>query len=137
MRRRLRIEEGWFTLLLTWLLVLIAALAIVDAELISGTSILPLIGTLGVLTGLVLAKSRFSSRTVFFLALIYGLFVVTFLVGRTLPGDLAWRERIIDMVNRQVTWLSKLVTQSSSRDGLIFIVQTGAIFWFLGVSAAW
>ncbi|MGD8585731.1 MAG: transglutaminaseTgpA domain-containing protein [Chloroflexota bacterium] len=137
MLRRLRIEEGWFTVLLTWALVLIAALAIVDAELISGTTILPLIGSLGVLTGLALAKSRFSGRTAFFLALIYGLFVVTFLVGRTLPGDLEWRERIVDMINRQVTWLSKAVTQSSSRDGLIFIVQTGAIFWFLGVSAAW
>lgn len=137
MLRRLRIEEGWFTVLLTWSLVFIAALAIVDAELITGTSVLPLIGTLGVLAGLALAKSRFSNRTAFFLALIYGLFVVTFLVGRSLPGDLEWRERIVDMVSRQLTWLGKAVTQSSSRDGLIFIVQTSGIFWFLGVSAAW
>jgi transglutaminase-like putative cysteine protease len=137
MLRRLSIEEGWFTFLLTWSLVLIASLAIVDAELIGGTSVLPMIATLGVLAGLALAKSRFSSRVAFFLALIYGLFVVTFLIGRTLPGDLDWRERVIDMINRQATWLTKAFSESSSRDGLIFIVQTGAIFWFLGVSAAW
>ena len=70
MLRRLRIEEGWFTLLLTWSLVLIAALAIVDAELIQGTSILPSIATLSVLTGLLLAKSSFSGRTALFFALV-------------------------------------------------------------------
>ena len=70
MLRRLRIEEGWFTVLLTWSLVLIAALAIIDAELIEGTSILPSIATLSVLTGLALAKSRFSGRTALLIALV-------------------------------------------------------------------
>ncbi|UCG25993.1 MAG: transglutaminase domain-containing protein, partial [Chloroflexota bacterium] len=137
MLRRLRIEEGWFTLLLTWSLVLIPALAIVDAELIEGTSILPLVATMAVLTGLLLAKSRFSGRTAAFLALVYGLFLVTYLIGRTLPGDLAWRERAFDLMNRQFVWLGKAVSQSSSRDGLIFVVQTSAVFWLLGVTAAW
>ncbi len=137
MLRRLRIEEGWFTLLLTWSLVLIAALAIVDAELIQGTSILPSIATLSVLTGLVLAKSRFSGRAALFIALVYGLFAVIFFVGRTLPGDLTWRERAFELMNRQIIWLGKAVSQSSSRDGLIFVVQTSAIFWILGLTAAW
>ncbi|HSG17143.1 MAG TPA: transglutaminaseTgpA domain-containing protein [Anaerolineae bacterium] len=137
MLRRFRIEEGWFTVLLTWALVLIAALAIVDAELIAGTSILPFVTTLAILTGLLLAKSRFSGRTALFIALIYGLFLITFLVGRTLPGDLTWRERTFELVNRQVIWLGKAVSQSSSRDGLIFVVQTSAIFWLLGITAAW
>ena len=137
MRRRLRVEEGWFTVLLTWALVLIPALAIVEADLIQGTSILPLIVSLALLSGLLLAKSRFSGRTAFFFFLIYGLFVVTFLVGRTLPGDLAWRERVFELLNRQFVWLGKAISQSSSRDGLIFVVQTSAVFWLLGFSAAW
>jgi hypothetical protein len=137
MRRRIRIEEGWFLVLLTWALVLIPALAIVDAELIQGTTILPLIGSLAFLSGLVLAKSRFSGRVVFFFFLIYGLFVVTYLVGRTLPGDIVWRERVFELLNRQFVWLGKAVSQSSSRDGLIFVVQTSAIFWLLGFTAAW
>ena len=137
MLRRPRIEEGWFTVALTWSLVMIAALAIVDAELIAGTSILPLVTTLAILTGLLLAKSRFSGRTAIFIALIYGLFLITFLIGRTLPGDLTWRERAFELVNRQIIWLGKAVSQSSSRDGLIFVVQTSAIFWLLGITAAW
>jgi transglutaminase-like putative cysteine protease len=90
-----------------------------------------------VLTGLLLAKSRFSGKTAFFLALVYGIFFVTFIVGRTLPGDLPWRERTFDMVNRQIVWLGKALSEGSSRDGLIFVVQTSAIFWFLGITASW
>lgn len=137
MLSRLRIEEGWFTLLLTWGLVIIAAAAIVNAELMDGLEVIPVIATVSLLTGLILAKSKFSSRTAFLMATLYGLFFVTFMVGRILPGDLLWRERVVDLVTRQIVWLSKAISQGSSRDGLIFVIHTSAIFWILGVTAAW
>jgi transglutaminase-like putative cysteine protease len=135
--RRLRIEEGWFTLLLTWGLVIIAALAILNAELISGLEVIPLITTLAILTGLLLAKSQFTSRKAHLMAIIYGLFLVTYLIGRTLPEGLTWQERIFDLFNRQFIWLDKAISQGSSRDGLIFVIHTSAVFWLLGYTAAW
>jgi len=78
MLRRFRIEEGWFTLLLTWGLVIVASAAIVNAELIAGLEIIPVVSTMAVLTGLLLAKSRFSSRMAFLMAILYGLFLVTY-----------------------------------------------------------
>jgi len=137
MLNRARLEEGWFTLFLVWTLVIVAVAAILDAELIDGLQYLPLIATLGTLTGLTLAKSHFTSRTSHFMALVYGLFLVTFLVGRSLPGDLIWRERVVDLVNRQFIWLGKALSQGSSRDGLIFVLHTSAVFWLLGYTAAW
>jgi transglutaminase-like putative cysteine protease len=137
MLSRLRIEEGWFTLALVWALVIIASVAILNAELIDGLEVLPLVSTAAVISGLLLAKSRFSSRTAHLLALIYGLFLVTFLMGRSLPGDLAWDERVGDLITRQFTWLNKAVSQGSSRDGLIFVIHTSAVFWLLGYTAAW
>ncbi|HET6446942.1 MAG TPA: transglutaminase domain-containing protein [candidate division Zixibacteria bacterium] len=137
MFNRIKIEEGWFTLLLVWGLVSIAVAAIINADLIPGLEYLPFIATAGILTGLVLAKSKFSGQTAFLLALIYGLFVVTVVIGRELPGDLTWRERVGDLIGRQLTWVGKAVTQGSSRDGLIFVIQTSFIFWFLATSAAW
>ena len=134
---RPRIEEGWFTLALVWGLVIIAAAAILNAELIDGLEVLPLISTAAVLTGLLLAKSRFSSRTAHLLALIYGIFLVTFLMGRSLSDDLTWNERVADLVGRQLIWLNKAITQRSSRDGLIFVIHTSAVFWLLGYTAAW
>jgi transglutaminase-like putative cysteine protease len=135
--RRLRIEEGWFTFFLTWGLVIIAALAILNAELIGGLEVIPFISTLAILTGLMLAKSRFSSRKAHLLALIYGLFLVTYLIGRSLPEGLTWQERIFDLFDRQFIWLGKAISQGSSRDGLIFVIHTSAVFWLLGYTAAW
>jgi transglutaminase-like putative cysteine protease len=137
MLRRFRIEEGWFTLLLTWAMVAIAAAAILNADLIGGLEILPPIVTMAILAGLLLAKSRFSGRTALFLAFIYGLFLVTFLVGRSLPAGLTWQERVFDLFNRQFDWIVKAVSQGSSRDGLIFVIHTSAVFWLLGFTAAW
>jgi len=137
MLSRFKIEEGFFTLLLTWGLVIIAAATVLNGEFIGGMELLPIISTLSVLTGFFLAKSRFSGRTAFLFALIYGLFLVTFLIGRTMPASMNWQERVIDLFQRQFTWVVKAVTQGSSRDGLMFVIQTSALFWLLGVSAAW
>jgi hypothetical protein len=137
MLSRIKIEEGWFTLLLVWGLISIAAAAIINAELISGLEFLPLISTAAVLTGLVLAKSKFGGQTAFVLALVYGLFLVTFILGRELPGDLTWRQRIGDLIGRQFIWVGKAISQGSSRDGLIFVIHTSLVFWFLGISATW
>ncbi len=137
MLSRLKIEEGWFTLFLTWSLVMITAATVLNGEFIGGMELLPIITTLSILTGLLLAKSRFSGRTAFIFALVYGLFLVTYLIGRTMPESMSWQERVADLFGRQYTWMVKAVTQGSSRDGLMFVIQTSAVFWLVGVSAAW
>ena len=41
------------------------------------------------------------------------------------------------MISRQFQWLNKAVGGGTSRDGLIFILQTSGIFWLLGYTASW
>jgi transglutaminase-like putative cysteine protease len=118
-------------------MILISALAVMQADLIDGLHIVPLVGSFAILAGLLLAKSRFPANTAHFYALIYGLFVVFYLVGTNLPDDIPWRVRVFDVVNRQLVWLNKAVNGGTSRDGLIFVIQTSAIFWLLGYTAAW
>ena len=137
MLNRLKIEEGWFTLLLVWALVMTAALAILNAELISGLELMPIIGSAGVFVGIILAKSRFPARSAHSIAVIYGLFFLIFIVGKELPLELSWRERIVDLIGRQSEWISKAISQGSSRDGLIFVIHTSVIFWLLGYTASW
>jgi transglutaminase-like putative cysteine protease len=137
MLSRIKIEEGWFTLLLVWGLVSIAAAAIINADLIPGLEYLPVVATAGVFTGLILAKSKFSGQTAFILSLFYGIFLITVLIGRDLPGDLTWRMRVGDLIGRQLVWVGKAISQGSSRDGLIFVIHTSFVFWLLGTSAAW
>jgi hypothetical protein len=137
MTSRFKVEEGWFTVFLVWLLVTIVGLAILEAELLEGLEVVPVVGTFGILVGLALAKSRFRGRTAHLFALLYGIFLVTFLVGRSLPEPLTWQERIFELVERQADWLRKAFSEGSSRDGLVFVLHTGGIFWLLGYTASW
>jgi transglutaminase-like putative cysteine protease len=118
-------------------MLLVASMAILQADLIDGLHIVPIAATLALLSGWLLGKSAFSERTAHLMAIIYGLFFVTWLVGTTLPFDGPWRERVFDLVGRQVEWLQKLFDGGTSRDGIVFVIQTTAVFWLLGYLAGW
>ncbi len=132
-----RLREGWPTLLLVWAMLLIASIAVLQADLIDGLHVLPIIASVALFLGWLLAKSEFSDRTARLFALAYGLFFVFYFVGTTLPYDIPWRERVIDLAARQFEWLQKAVTGGISRDGIIFVIQTAAVFWILGYLSAW
>jgi transglutaminase-like putative cysteine protease len=137
MRIRLSLEEGWSTLIILLAMILTSATAILQADLIAGLHIVGVIGSLAVLTGLALAKSKFSSNTAHLFSLIYGLFVLFYLLGTSLPDDMFWRERVLDLLERQFAWFNKAFGGGTSRDGLVFVIQTSAIYWVLGYTAAW
>ena len=130
-------REGWQSLVLVWAMLLVASTAILQADLIDGLHILPIIATVALIAGWMLAKSEFSDRTAHIFALVYGVFFIMFFVGTTLPYDGPWRERIIDLLGRQLEWLQKAFDGGTSRDGIIFVIQTTAVFWLLGYFAAW
>ncbi len=132
-----RLREGWPSLLLVWAMLLVTSLAIMQADLIDGLHVVPIAATLALLSGWLLGKSEFSERTAHLFAIFYGLFFVTWLVGTTLPYDGPWRERVLDLVGRQVEWLQKLFDGGTSRDGIIFVIQTTGVFWLLGYIAGW
>lgn len=134
---RFRLKEGWSTLFLLWAMLLVASSAIVQTNLIDGLRIVSVAATAGMFAGLALAKSEFKDRTAFLYSLVFGLFVIAYLVGIILPGDLVWRERVLDILSRQGAWLQKAVNGGTSRDGLIFVIQTTAVYWILGYTAAW
>lgn len=114
-----------------------AGLAVVQTELINGLEIIPVVGSVALMAGLLLAKSRFSDRTAHLFSLIYGLFVVAYFIGLVLPGSLPWRDRVLEMGSRQIIWLRKAFGEGSSRDGIIFVMHTSAVFWLLGYTASW
>jgi len=137
MRIRPRLEEGWTTLLILGAMLLAAATAIRQTELIPGLDIVPIAAMIGLLAGVALAKSSFKDSTAHFFALIFGVFTVTYLVGLVLPEELVWRERVFNMLTRQFAWLQKAFSGGTSRDGLIFVIQTTAVYWLLGYTSAW
>ncbi len=137
METSVRLREGWPSLLLVWAMLLITSMALLQADLTDGLYIIPIAATLALVAGWLLGKSIFSERTAHMMAIIYGLFFVTWLVGTTLPYDGPWRERVMDLVGRQFAWVQEAFNGGTSRDGIIFVIQTTAVFWLLGYLAGW
>lgn len=132
-----RLGQGLPSLFLIWAMLLVASVAVLQADIIDGLYVLPIAATLSLIFGWLLAKSVFSERVAHTFALVYGLFFIFYLVGTTLPYDGPWRERIIDLFSRQIEWWQKAFSGGTSRDGIIFVIQTTAVFWLLGYLAAW
>lgn len=134
MLKRFRLEEGSAPLVLIWLMLLAAALAIQKADLMAGLNILPYVSLVAVVVGFVLARSTFVDTTAHLMSFVYGLTTIIPLVG---DNDLILRERILDLMNRQVDWLTKAFSDGTGRDGLVFVMHTSLVFWLLGYTAAW
>jgi transglutaminase-like putative cysteine protease len=135
--KKYRLKEGWSTFFLLWAMLLVASMAIFQTNLIDGLYVVSVAATAGLFTALALAKSDFKDHTAHLFALIYGLFIVGYLIGIILPGDQIWRDRIFEIASRQGAWLLKAFDGGTSRDGLIFVIQTTAVYWLLGYSAGW
>ena len=140
MWEKLKSSDNWFTFLLVWAMVTLVALSIGGANLVKSIDMQPILlwtATLGVITGTALAKSRFPALTAAIYAIVYGSFAGGFLIGRTYDPAMLWRERVADLVIRQVEFFTKVFAGNTNRDALIFVVHTTLVIWILSVTAAW
>ncbi len=120
------------------------AVAMRWADWVSGLWVLQVVPVAAAIAGYYLARSRFSASVAFLISVVYGLFVIGLLSGMLLPAELPWHEKIPQLIDRQADWLIKAANvvlnpdaAETSRDGLIFVMQTGLILWVIGLAAAW
>ncbi|HFC11586.1 MAG TPA: transglutaminase domain-containing protein [Anaerolineae bacterium] len=121
-------------------MVMLVAAAVGAANLVLSIDMRPILlwtVTLGVLSGFLLAKSRFPALTATIYATVYGIFVGGYLIGRTFDPSMIWRDRVADMVVRQVEFFTRIAQGNTNRDALIFVVHTTLVLWLLSVTAAW
>jgi len=137
MSSRFRLKEGWISFFLVLALALTPAAALNSADYLTGLEIMSVVVGVSVVAGLLISKSRFRPFFAHFLSLVYGAALLTFLIGRQFPADLDWKSRILDLATRQGEWLLMVFTEGTNRDGLVFIMHTGVIFWIIGYMAAW
>ena len=144
MSKRLDFREGWLILVLVAAIAVSPAVAMRWADWVPGLWVLQAISLISVLAGFSLGKSRFKPGVAVLMSTVYGLFVIGLFSGLLLPQELGWHERIPELVSRQVDWLVKASnvvfdpdSADTSRDGLIFIMQTGLVLWIMGYAAGW
>ncbi len=134
---KFRLKEGWATLFLLLGMMFSTAGALYRTDMISGLEIIPTIGMTAIFAGLFLAKSKFGNRTAHLFSLIYGTFIIFYMLGNLLPDTLSWYERVSGLARRLSYWIVQLLDGSTSRDRIIFVIHNAILFWLLGYSAAW
>jgi transglutaminase-like putative cysteine protease len=136
MFERLKLAEGWSSFFLLIIMLGAAAVSISSARWTDGLGHLTTTAVLSLTLGLLLAKSRFPAAIAHLFSLFYGIFIVGYLVGGMVEQP-AWRNRIIELSERVVTWLTKATSGGTSRDSLMFVFLLASLFWLLGHIAAW
>jgi len=116
---------------------LTSALMVVGTDWTDQLEVVPLAGSAAVFAGLLLSLSAFRGWFSHLLSAIYGTAWVGFLVGRGLPGDPSWRERIFELGTRIGSWVQQALGGGTGQDPLIFLLFLSILFWALGYSAAW
>ena len=88
---------------------------------------------LGGILGLAIGKSRFSRRTAAWLAVIYSILVVPWILGTIVGEGVLWLERFASLGARLSLTLSQLIYNQPIRDPLLLIVIMVLAFWLLSL----
>lgn len=141
---RFEFRKDGLMLLLTLAVAVSPSVAMRWADWVPGLWVLEAISICAVVMTFLLAKSRFYPRVALLMGLVFGLFALGLFAGLLLPPDLPWHRKIPQMITRHFNWLVKAANvirdpeaADTSRDGLIFIMQTGALLWITASAAAW
>jgi len=137
MFRSIQRNEGWSSAIFLAGLVMTAGWLLAAAGYAEGLDATIWAGLGGLIAGLLLGWSAFRPGIAHLASAIYGTAWVGFLVGSTIPGDVAWRERCVEIGARFGHWLVQAVTGGTGSDAFVFVLLGSALFWILGYSAAW
>src|SRR4030066_233934 len=105
-------SQRWWDFPATLLLMaamLTSATRLVVTEWTADLSIVQTLVFFGTLAGLAAGSSWYKPRTVGFIVTIYGLFMIPWQLGRTVPIEIPWPEKILVLINRVRIIVSQLV----------------------------
>jgi len=95
---------------------------------------------LGLAAGLALGLSLFSPGVAGIFALLYGLFVVPWELGRTvgqISQDALWSDRLVVLANRLVHTVNQFAQQEPVYDPILFLFTMAVLAWALSVHAGY
>ena len=103
MTQKTKTLNRWWDFLVVLMLVVIITSAItrlIATEWTEGLNITRVIAYSGLIAGLALGYSVFSTRTVVFFTFVYGVFVILWQLGQILGEGILWTERLLSLAGR-------------------------------------
>jgi transglutaminase-like putative cysteine protease len=92
---------------------------------------------IGIVLGLALGQSSFSSRVVRLFALCYGLFFVPWQLALMQSNSIAWGERLISLWGRIEVASNQFYQSQGVEDSVLFIALMAVLFFILGLSSGY
>ena len=130
--------DDLLSLLITWGLVAVTALALNAAEWVANARPLFYVGTLAVLSGFLFARSRFSELVALVISSMYGVAAVLLTNTLSLVEEGTLWERSNTLLRDLLSWTTAAVTGGQPpHDEIVFVLFLSALFWYLGYNAAW
>ena len=140
-RRRLQTRfesDDLVSLLVTWGLVGVTALALEAAAWVENARPLFYVGTLAVLAGFLFARSRFSELMALVISSMYAVAAVLLTNALELAAGGTLPERAHTLLRDVVSWATAAVVGGQPpHDEVVFVLFLSVLFWYLGYNAAW
>jgi len=140
-RRRafeLDVQEGWSAFIFLALMLILISGSIVEAGYDPELDGLVLIALGALLSGLLLAKSRFPGLLAHLVGTIYGIAWNAFVISYRLPPTFTPREKLLEMGFRIADWVRDTVIGGElGTDPLMFTVVMSVLVWILAYLAVW
>lgn len=112
-----------------------AALSLVQAAWVAGLQLLVPLALGGVLLGAAFARLRLPALLLHLVGVLLGEAVALRLVAATLPPP-SWGEQVALLASRFSAWLAVVRTGGTANDNLLFLLSLALLAWFVGYSAS-
>jgi transglutaminase-like putative cysteine protease len=141
-------REGWLSLALLFLIVVVLILAVLEVEWVPEDPVIIPATLIGLLMGVVLAKRPTPSWISWLLITAYGLLIVTLTLGSLWPPlnllfsdwpalRLYWLENGELFLERTSSWVTAISVGGRSNETIIFAILMGLSAWFLAAYLGW
>ena len=134
----LQAVKRWWDIPSAILLLLLFTLAFTRLAVTKWTdhlNIVLVIAYSGLVIGLALGQSVFSSQLSLLFSFLYGSFVIPWQVGQEVGGEIPWLQRLCMIWIRMQIVVDQILHHKPVLDNLLFIVLMCLLFWILSVHA--
>ena len=136
--RRIFARGDFSSLLITWGIMLVTAMALDAAEWTTGMGPLTTVSLFAVGFGFLLARSHYSELLALILSAIYSIAVVLCVNAWSQVSSGTLWGRVDTLLSQLGTWANEAFSGGQpTHDDIAFVVFLSVLFWFLGHNAAW
>ena len=99
--------------------------------------VLGVLAIIGVILGIMLGASRFTSLAALLFAVNYSIFFIPWQLGLLVGNAISWDERLLSLIGRLSFSINEVANNRPVQDSLLFLTSMSIFFWILAIVAGY